>query len=336
MIAEEKLSLTENNGDIELSVLYHPLSFEKNEFKVHIVNEEGQLIEKFMDIKALQGVTRLNERVRLHLPNEPIGLFVHSHCMILNILYIKMILMTDKLIIYDLEQTSDAETLVLQIQNKLVDGYTESFEFLVLDLVLNSLCDYINQRYEYLYASIDNILKGQLEQTTQKKSLSLLPFKHELKRFSVSTQSIHDSLNECLKDDDILLNMCLSAKKKDIAVDEPGEMEDLVETYYFKIDQSLDKIILLENKIKETDDTIEMILNINRNHIMKTDVWNNFINLAVTAGGFLTVPFTMNLVFPNGGYDSFTHGWIIIFVLSCLSIPILIVIFKWYLNRSNF
>jgi magnesium transporter len=324
----------------DIPMMQFPQSYMKRalgEFRVHILDMEGKFIEKVLNKIQIVSLTGLNSRnIRLHLPNQPIGIFVHDRCIIVNMFSIKMIILSDQIIIYDYDKHPELKPLIRFLQQELGknDDEMEPFEFLILEIVLNFICESVIHQYDELNMKFEPILNSILELPTQKKSMELLPIKHEFKKFEVSTQSIHDSLDKLLEDDDMdgdMHKMYLTKKEQNNQY-----VEDLLETYYFKIDETLDKINILKNNIEETDDTVEMVLNINRNSIMKTDVWNNFFNLALSLGSFVTVHFATNFTFPGkGGYAGWKDGWMVIFGVSWSMVIIPIIIFKIFFSRHK-
>lgn len=304
-----------------------------SQFNVQILKSTGNFESVTYDKTTLKNITQLNTRdIRLHLPNEPIGYFVHNNCQILNVPQLKMIIMWDCLIIFD---WPNVDQHLHKIQSQLKQKKNTPFEFIVLEFILRIVNEMAEQQYSALQEQINTVLDSLLDFPTQAKSLELLPLKHEFKKFEVSVKSIHDTFSCILNNDDDLIKMYLTSKHFNKHIESPEYVEDLLESYYCKLDHILDGINILNNKISETDDTVEMVLNINRNRIMKTDVWNNFLNLALNFGTFVTVHFATNLEFPGGGYSSFTNGWIIIFCLSWISIIIPTIIFACIFKRHK-
>lgn len=278
-----------------------------SDYRVSILNMTGNVENKSITKSHIIGLTKLHSRdIRLHLPNQPVGLFIRDNCIIINMFYIKVIIMYDNMIIYDIDKNSKMHDLVQNIQERLKQHDKESsvpFEFIMLDMILHDICTYIQDRYQELKDQCDPLLSDLLNAPTQKRSVELLPIKNDLKKLEVAIKNIYDSLDDLLENVSDIKKMYLTHKsvsinecENDIKDIDHNDMEDLLETYFFEIDKILDRMHLMANNIEETDDTVWMMLDISRNRIMTIDLWINYISLALALCNLISGIFGMNLV----------------------------------------
>jgi len=315
-----------------------------NEFKVNIIDACGDLSSKILNKIDLVQITKLNSRdIRVHLPSQPTGLFIRDNCIIINMLHVKMIIMDNQVIIYDSDQGQEIQNLINLIQEKVHQREHEincPYEFFVLEIILNDICLSIQHQHTTLKNQCDSLLYELLNRPTQKKSLALLPIKHDLKKLEIVAKNICESIDNLLKSDENMMEMCLTNKQlsqtdsnkdthSEIEDYDHNEIEDLLETYYFEIDKILDKLLIMENKIDETDDTVSMMLDISRNRIMTCDLWINFLTMTLAIGTLISGLFGMNLT----NYledDSYAFG--IVYAIIVIAIVIMMVLFYFH-NR---
>jgi magnesium transporter len=277
-----------------------------NDCGVSLLYMTGRFETKIIDRLGIMQMTGLHSRdVRLHLPNQPVGLFIRNKCIIVNMFYIKIIIMYDRLIIYDIEKDQKIKSLIGQIQEKLRSDKDEkdekiTFEFIILDFLLNDICAHIRFLYEELRLSCDPLLSDLLNMPTKKGSLLLLPIKNNLKKLDIKIKNIYDSLDDLLENAPDMKQMYLTyfqghmneLERKEL---DHNAMEDLLETYFAEIDKVLDKLTVMESNIEETDDTVRMTLDISRNKSMGLDLWINMMTLILSIGNWVTGLFGMNV-----------------------------------------
>jgi len=308
-----------------------------NEFKVNIIDAYGCLESKTLNKNSIVKLTHLNSRdIRVHLPNQPPGLFIGDHCIVINIFYVKVIIMYDRIIIYELDGNPQMQALTNQIKERTSKELKEAgipYEFFMFEMIFADICQSIQQQYQNLKGNCEPLLHDLLNFPTQKKSRELLPIKNDLKKLEVAVKNIYDSLDDLLENSNDMKNMYLTnkrSKSKNSEDQDHSDVEDLLETYYFEISKVLDKLNIMENNINETDDTVLMMLDISRNRIMISDMWINFLTLVISFGTYVAGLFGMNLK-NHHEQDQYT----MIIVSSVLSAFILIASVGFYFRVKN-
>ena len=309
-----------------------------NDHKVSLLQKSGELETKLTNKSSILQLTKLHSRdMRLHLPNQPTGLFIRDNCIIVNMFYVKVLIMSNLVIIYDLDTNNEIDGLISNIKDKLKTLEIENklpFEFFILEAILSDICVYIQNQYNNLKELCEPILSSLLSLPTQKKSKELLPIKHDLKKLELATKNIYDSLENLLESASDMEKMYLSQKDKDNGEERGKEekfdwdqedIEDLLETYFFEMGKTLNRLHIMENTIDETDDTVLMMLDIARNKIMNIDLWINLLTYALSFGTLITGIFGMNI---SNHLESDHKSFIIVSAAIGLIIILIIMGFK--------
>ncbi len=185
-----------------------------NEFKVNLLTSEGQVEVKYLSKAEIMKMTGLNSRdIRLQVPNpssQTIGLSIRDRCILINMFYVRVIILHNVMIVYDLEGSLQMQNLITRLQSKF--PAEDHFEFVVLESILTDICHTIQNQSEQLKNTCDPILADLLHAPTQMKSKELLPIKQELKNLEIATRNIYDSLETLLESSDDLRQMYLTRR----------------------------------------------------------------------------------------------------------------------------
>ena len=314
-----------------------------NDFKVYFFTITGEHQIKSINKLQLMQMAKLHSRdIRLHLTNQPTGIFIHDYCIIINMFHIKLIILSDFCIFYDLESPEEIDHVIHNLQEKIKSTDNESrFEFFVLESILSDVCNNIQNEYQDIKTQTETLLASLLSSPKQRKSKDLLPIKNNLKKLQVTTKSIYDSMTNLLDNEEDLMKMYLTEREKDsLTINEKknqigskekininiDEMEDLIESYYYEIDKLVNRLHIIENNIDETDDTVSLMLDISRNRIMISDLWLNFLTLIISSGTLVTGLFGMNI---ENRLEDHNYAFHIIWSLILISIILLVIFFKY-------
>lgn len=301
-----------------------------NDFKITLLHSDGSMEKKSINKLQMTKLTGLHFRdVRLHLTQHVTGIFIHDHCIIINIFNLKVIIFSTFCIFYDVGQ--EVEIILKNFLNKVKTDDNINFEILMVEWMLSEVCHQMQNEYENMKNVIDPLLNSSLSSPSQKKSRQLLSVKNNLKKLQITVVNIFESLNDLLKNRDDMKKICflqslpehdavtsncrqIVAKPKiHLNVD---DIEDIIETYYFETDRIVDGLNIMENNIDETDDTISLMLDISRNKIMLIDLWLNYITLSISIGALITGLFGMNVTNKiENSYTAFHIIWVSIIII---------------------
>ena len=279
------------------------------------VNKDGTTESKIINKQNIINMTKLHFRdIRLHIPNQAVGVSIRETAIIVNIFYIKAIIMSHVVLLYDSEHDHRVQQIATSMQEKIASDQVTPFEFIMLECILNDICNYVTQQYDSLENECKPLLEKLLSDPTQRKSLQLLPIKNDLKKLEIYLQSIYKSVGDILENDEEMAEMYLTRKNQG---DDPDieEIEDLLELYFSIMGDISSKITVLETDIADTDDTVLTMLDISRNKLMVTGLWVNIFTLILGGGAFIVGVFGMNL---KNSLERSSYGFGVI--ISCIVI----------------
>ncbi|KAJ1918207.1 magnesium ion transporter [Mycoemilia scoparia] len=258
-------------------------------------------------------------RLDSHFVNQMPGILVRQKAILVNLLHIKAIIESDKLILFDaitMANDYDHGVLVRELQERLKEGAGKKstglpFEFRALESVLISVVERLQSDEEVLLNLVQNLLAYLEESVDRTKLRELLQYSKRLSRFEQRAGNIRDALEELLDNDEDLEDMYLSAKLSNEACEtnDHEEIELLLETYLMRVEEVVNHIESVASHVRTTEDVVNIILDAQRNSLLLLEIKLTIFTLSLSAGTFITSIFGMNLL---NTYEGNPYGFTIV------------------------
>ncbi len=193
---------------------------------------------------------------------------------------------------------------------------TPPFELVVIEALLGHVCSFEAAKVNRLIKAAKDVLEGisknfQIDTEVgfkkdafiemQAKLGELLPLKNKVDGLEAKCSEVAGAIAEVLKDDEDMAAMRLSEKNDDtVLVGDPNnlhvEVELLFEDYLLQMDEVLHSLRSVQNSIRNTEEVVEIELDLLRNRIMRYEMLLELSGLVVGVGAAVTGAFGMNLV----------------------------------------
>lgn len=190
------------------------------------------------------------------------------------------------------------------------------FELIVIEALLGHVCSFESSKVVKLITVAKDILEGiaynfNSERETGKKKDAfiemqaklgeLLPLKNKVDELEAKCAEVAGAIAEVLKNDEDMAAMRLSENNHErLLVGDPNnlhvEVELLFEDYLLQMDEVLLSLRSVQNSVRNTEEVVEIELDLLRNRIMKNEMLLELAGLVVGVGAAVTGAFGMNLV----------------------------------------
>lgn len=190
------------------------------------------------------------------------------------------------------------------------------FELVVIESLLGHVCSFESNKVSKLLVTADEILSGISSNFNDKgeggvkkdafiemqaKLGELLPLKNKVDKREAKCTEVAGAIAEVLKNDEDMAAMRLS-EIDDNGVEEGDpknlhvEVELLFEDYLLQMDEVLLSLRTVQNSVKNTEEVVEIELDLLRNRIMRYEMLLELSGLVVGVAAAVTGAFGMNLV----------------------------------------
>lgn len=190
------------------------------------------------------------------------------------------------------------------------------FELVVIESLLGHVCSFESNKVSKLLVTADEILRGISSNFNDKgeggvkkdafiemqaKLGELLPLKNKVDKREAKCTEVAGAIAEVLKNDEDMAAMRLS-EIDDNGVEEGDpknlhvEVELLFEDYLLQMDEVLLSLRTVQNSVKNTEEVVEIELDLLRNRIMRYEMLLELSGLVVGVAAAVTGAFGMNLV----------------------------------------
>lgn len=196
-------------------------------------------------------------------------------------------------------------------------GRAPPFELVVIEALLGHVCSYEASKVAKLISSAQSVLDGITcnkdigSKRTQKKDAflemqiklgELLPLKNKIDSLEAKCTEVSAAIEEVLKNDEDMAAMRLSAIEAGKGVQEGDpdnlhvEVELLFEDYLLQMDEVLLSLRSMQSTVRNTEEVVEIELDLLRNRIMRYEMLIELSGLVVGVAAAVTGGFGMNLL----------------------------------------
>lgn len=222
---------------------------------------------------------------------------------------LKAVIKSDEVLLFDPldSRISSLVPVIRQQLNGLESKYRYPnipFEQVVLEAILSSVCHSILHKLHQLGPNILEILQdlrlrpGGLN-SFQRLLDDLLPLRNALGELHYTVQEVRKAMNDVLNsDEDMALMYLTSAAEtgRGRRVDQHQEIEFMFENYLMQVEWADTEIKEIQHAIKNTEDTVEIQLDLLRNRILRFELVLSISSSVLGMGAFVTGAFGMNLL----------------------------------------
>jgi hypothetical protein len=177
-----------------------------------------------------------------------------------------------------------------------LEDYSVDFELRALESILSLICENYRKRAILISPLVDGVITSLSSKTPHSNALhQLLPMKDHLSNFEIETIMARDVLTELLKNDEDLLGLLLSEKRRRHGADPPLEAhrsaELMLENYCSQMVDISQEAYFLRKRIESVQSIVELTLDSHRNRLLHLSLQLNMGTVALawttaTAGFF--------------------------------------------------
>ena len=248
-------------------------------------------------------------------------LVVRPNIIILKVDFIKAIITADNLyLIFTDHRVASSErqqqlkdNLIYQIshsghclnENRIEEGNNgegqpegESFEFKALEAILLHISNDYESQLSQLIPNVNEVLQQSSTGGIQRYK-RFLQIQIELTNLEFNVAEILLLISNLIETDEDMAEMYLTYRKKyhkDRATKDHEELEELLETYQFRIQQIKNDLDRSSKEMEATREIISIHLANRRNEIALANIYISFLNLSISVGMLIASLFGMNLL----------------------------------------
>lgn len=231
------------------------------------------------------------------------SIVIRDNCILVNLLHIKALVESNKVIIFDTSNTSAAARLglfIYDLESKLKpsnNGWVQNYEHKALESILINVMTCLETELQQHLKVCGTILAELEDEIDRDKLRDLLIKSKSLSTFYQKTLLIRNVLDELLENDDDLSSMYLTKhhSSPENTAGDFGEIEMLLEAYYKQCDEFVQQSESLLSDIKATEEIVNIILDANRNSLMLFELKVTIYTLGFTIATLLPAFYGMNL-----------------------------------------
>lgn len=188
--------------------------------------------------------------------------------------------------------------LVPKLVSIIIQETEESFESKVLDILLNTITKYYDNKLSLISPLVQNVLDNITQQKVNESLKRLLEMQNKVNEFSNEVEHCRDVIFEVLKDDDDLDLLVLSNLNAKSEKDEESheEIEIILENYMSRLVNIVQDVHALSQRIENTKSVIELQLDSYRNKVLYANLMISTVALSLSLSTAITGIFGMNLV----------------------------------------
>jgi magnesium transporter len=290
--------------------------------KYKIINSTGKISEKrfsrreisekfdihVRDLRSIYGVRQIN------------SIASRDNCLIISLGNIKAVIGKNSCYLFDDNNCNLNNILVTEISTELKKESNNevNFEFLVLEVFLQSKLKTINKESNGVITKIDNVL-SKLKKTISDKDLEAVwKLQKELGNIRGTTQAIEEELREIIEDDDFDDFYLIKNCSKD-------DVEFMLEHFLEQIEIAEYRLTQTNDSIGYTQEFITIKLSSRRNLIIRYDLLATLFTLIVGIMTLITGIYGMNI---HNGFEQNTSAFVFI-LLGLFSLFIISVGIFW-------
>lgn len=265
------------------------------------IDEDGRVISVQEKMKKSELTQQFGLQPRdlrkIDASNLP-HILVRNHAILLNMLHLKVLITSNKVLIFDMITTKPQAEFIAELRRKLEQKTNElPYEFSVLESVLQSITGLLDKDFNNIYDPVIQLLRDLENDVDREKLRRLLIFSKRVITFQRKAELVRRAIWDLLNNDEDLAAMYLTEKSRNIIREEDDhtEIELLLESYHKFSEEIYQEATNLVSSIGQTEEISRAILDANRNQLMVLDLKFNVATLSFAMGTFIAGLYGMNL-----------------------------------------
>ncbi|CAM9477442.1 unnamed protein product [Phaeothamnion confervicola] len=173
------------------------------------------------------------------------------------------------------------------------------FEQVAMEMCLTHICQQLFGRVQRVSVALRHVLRDLRHGASLQTRLDqLLPIKNELNEMQYSVSEVGICINDVLTNDEDMARMYLTEARHGVrrSREHHEEIEMMFESYLMQAEVLASDIREYQNEIRNTEEIVEIELDVMRNRILTYELVLSLSSFAVTAGALVTGMFGMNLL----------------------------------------
>lgn len=254
------------------------------------------------------------------------ALWVRRDALVVSLEGVRAIILHDRLFLFDTEGASmgPAFNVIVERLGSIGGGLGLEetflpFEFRALEGILIYACVALETEFVAIEPALTRSLETLAVALTVERLEELRGLEQRLNSFYGRARKVQHVLQDVLDEDEDMANMYLSEARKhpDLRRNplDHEEAEQLLETYMQMVDDLTNRAALLNQAIDDTENIIEIHLDIKQNKLLLTSLMLSMASTVLGFGSLVTAVFGMNLQLPTAAAalpSSSTYFWAVV------------------------
>ena len=283
------------------------------------IDQDGQISEKMVTKSSLLSTSKLHARDLVSLfsgveiKRARPDILVRDACIVVCFSHIRAVIQHDRMLLFQPEREvvkSFVPKIATSITQKpnlpqpfeyLVDESVD-FELRAMEVILSSVCETYRKRATMMAPLVDGVINRLSDSKTLLPDAlhQLLPMKDNLSNFEIETGMARDVLNTLLKNDEDLLGLLLSERRRRHGAVPPLEahrsVELMLENYCSQLVDISQEAYFLRKRVESIQSIVELNLNSHRNRLLHLSQQLSMGSVCISATTATAGFFGMNLV----------------------------------------
>ncbi|KAF9260583.1 Mg2+ transporter protein cora-like protein [Marasmius fiardii PR-910] len=240
-------------------------------------------------------------KIDSRVPNLVPTILVRKEAFLVNILHIRALIKADTVILFDTYGSADSRlhsVFLYHLEHNLkTKGSGLPYEFRALESILLSVMSALEAELVFIRNLVGGLLAELEDNIDHDRFKRLLHYSRRLASFQSRARLVGEALEEVLEQDEDLVAMYLSDKKKgaERELHDHKDLEDLLETFSKQVEEIVNEVANLESNVQSTQEIVELIIDSNRNALLALDLQVSIATFGAGIGALIVGIFGMNL-----------------------------------------
>jgi magnesium transporter len=272
------------------------------------VDERGDLPEGYtqrevskMDLAVELGVSLRDLRcITDTSPQRRIAsILTRPGVIILHIEPVQAIIQHNRILVFGIGKDPFLQKLSFRLPYRINRSTASSFEFKALEAVLIELVEQMDAKARDLEPEIETLLEALLNSPRQKTEdlLQLKRATDRLNSFDAEVLEVSAAINGILENDEDMVSMYLTNAYHNVKQDvkDHQEVETMLEIFHQQVTEIDNRISQIKSRIKTTEDYVKTNFDVQRNRLIRTNLFVSLASLGVAVSAMGAGVFGMNL-----------------------------------------
>lgn len=260
------------------------------------INNTGRQSTRDWDRKELSSQFGLHHRdLRpLFSLRQVATVLSRKEVIIVNLGLLKLLISQERVLIFNLENKEVIQEFVPALKDKLKQlRKDQDFELVVLDFAFNYKIKHMKGIVEKLQSGVTKVLKIVEKNYSLINLEKLLKLKKNVSNFEIVVRENLEAGEEILEDDEELIDICLSQRKKRNVDFE--EAESIFDSFVEQVEEIGHRVDELKENIDDTQEILSLKIDSQRNSIIRSELIATLITALFALMAVITGLYGMNI-----------------------------------------